>query len=102
VAKASDGIVRLPTRRARVNLAKRLGGIPRSQPPVAQSHSKAGSWWEYKTEAGERRIIVAHKDGTVHIGTPKAQSEHLTGGPPKYHDDVIPGGLGHIGELYIP
>ena len=44
---------------------------------------------------GQRKIVVEHPDRTVHVGTPKPQSTHLDGGPPKFYDD---GNFGHVGE----
>jgi hypothetical protein len=69
---------------------------PELQQPVAQGGSaRAGRWWEYDDVAGRRKIVVEHPDRTVHVGTPKAQSAHREGGPPKYYDD---GNFGHVGE----
>lgn len=77
-------------------LAKRLGEIPRSSSPVGQGGAaRTGRWWEYDDVNGQRKIVVEHPDGTVHVGTPKPQSTHATGGPPKYYDD---GNFGHVGE----
>jgi hypothetical protein len=77
-------------------LAKRLGEIPRSSSPTAQGGSaQTGRWREYVDRSGRRRIVVEHSDGTVHVGRPKPQSTHTSGGPPKYFDD---GNFGHVGE----
>ncbi|MCW3002037.1 MAG: hypothetical protein JWQ20_1335 [Conexibacter sp.] len=77
-------------------LAKRLGDIPRSSSPVGQGGStRTGRWWEYDDVNGQRKIVVEHPDGTVHVGVPKPQSTHPTGGPPKYYDYA---NFGHVGE----
>jgi hypothetical protein len=87
---------KLLSRRAKTRLAKEIGGIPRSAQPVAQgTFGKGTRWWEYASSQGERKIVVQHPDGTVHVGTPKPQSTHLDGGPPKYYPEP---GTGHIGE----
>jgi RHS repeat-associated protein len=81
---------------AKRRLAKSLGRVPRSAVPIAQGGSTTkGRWWEYLDSEGNRKIVVEHPDGTVHVGTPKPQSTHLEGGPPKYYDD---GSHGHVGE----
>ena len=41
------------------------------------------------------QIVVEHSDGSVHVGIPKPQSAHATGGTPKYYDY---GNFGHVGE----
>ena len=76
-----------------------LGGIPRSAQPLAQGGSaRTGRWWEYQNASGQTRIVVEHPDQSVHVGRIKEQSEHRSGGPPRYVDDIVPGGFGHIGE----
>lgn len=103
LAKQSAGGTGHLTQKAKKSLAKRVADIPHSAEPVAQGGSKTqGRWWEYvdpKDPAGKKRLIVVeHKDGTVHVGRPKPQSRHHEGGPPKYYDDVVPGGADHVGE----
>jgi len=84
------------TRAAKRGLAKELGGIPRSAQPVRQGRYGQGTkWWEYEDHHGNRKIVVEHPDGSVHVGTPKRQSTHLEGGPPKYYP--VPG-TGHVGD----
>jgi|GEM_PF-959907 len=88
------------TQRAKRRLAKQLGGIPRSADPIAQGRSAdGGRWWEYPDGRGGRVIVVEHPDGSVHVGTPKEQSSHREGGPPKYYDNLGPDGegFGHVG-----
>lgn len=81
---------------AKRRLAKELGGVPRSASPTAQGRTRHGTkWWEYTDSQGNRKIVVEHADGSVHVGTPKPQSEHQTGGEPKYR--AVPG-TGHVGE----
>lgn len=79
-------------------MARDAGGIPRSASPTRQGVSKNGTrWWEYKDAQGKTKIVVEHKDGSVHVGTPKPQSEHGTtpGAEPKYYEEP---GTGHVGE----
>ena len=77
-------------------LAKELGNIPRSAQPKAQgTYGQGTKWWEYQDVNGKRKIVVEHPDGTVHVGTPKPQSTHRTGGVPKYYP--VPGTT-HVGE----
>jgi hypothetical protein len=93
-AKAADEAVL--SQLAKRRLAKELGGVPRSATPVAQGGSaKTGRWWEYRDSNGKLKIVVEHSDGTLHVGIPKPQSTHSTGGPPKYYDY---GNFGHVGE----
>lgn len=84
------------SQRAKRRLAKEYGDVARSATPVAQGGSaKTGRWWEYKDTNGTTKIVVEHPDGSVHVGVPKPQSTHRSGGPPKYYDY---GRFGHIGE----
>jgi RHS repeat-associated protein len=89
-AKAANKMSQHAKRRA----AKALGGIPQSCQPIRQHHSKDGKWWEYRDQNGREVIVVEHPDGSVHVGTPKPQSPHRNGGPPKYYQ--VPGS-GHVG-----
>jgi hypothetical protein len=85
------------TQAGKKGLAKELGGIPRSAQPTRQGRYGQGTkWWEYTDSHGNRKIVVEHPDGSVHVGRPKPQSQHLDGsGPPKYYPEP---GTGHVGE----
>jgi len=85
------------TQAEKKGLAKDIGGIPRSSQPTSQGRFGQGTkWWEYIDSQGNRKIIVEHPDGSVHVGRPKPQSQHLDGtGPPKYYPEP---GSGHVGE----
>lgn len=86
-------------------LAKELGGVPRSASPVAQgtntwwdteSEGRASErWWEYEDSQGNIKIVVEHRDGSVHVGRPKPHSQHHQGGNPQYYPEP---GTGHVGE----
>ncbi len=91
--RTSRGLTQKATRR----LAKKQGEIPRSAQPTAQGRfGKGTKWWEYTDSHGNRIIVVEHPDGSVHVGRPKPQSQHLDGSwPPKYYP--LPG-TGHVGE----
>ena len=91
---AGDGGV---SQAAKRRLAKEQGGILRSAEPTHQGRYGDGtSWWEYTDSQGNRKIVVEHPDGSVHIGRPKPQSLHLEGtGPPRYFPEP---GTGHVGE----
>lgn len=94
--RATATVAKDLSQRAKRRLAKEYGDVARSANPVAQGGSaKTGRWWEYKDVNGNKKIVVEHPDGTVHVGTPKPQSTHRSGGPPKYYDY---GRFGHIGE----
>jgi hypothetical protein len=80
----------------KTRLARDKGDIPRSAQPTRQGGGNGGRWWEYKDNNGQTKIVVKHPDGSVHVGTPKPQSTHGNGGPPKYYP--VPGS-GHVGEL---
>lgn len=82
----------------RRRLAKRLGDIPKRNRPIAEgrtSGSDGGRWWEYRDRNGNTKIVVEHPDGSVHVGTPKPQSNHRAGEPPRYFP--VPGS-GHVGD----
>jgi hypothetical protein len=93
---AKAGLTQLGKRR----LAKFLGGIARSSQPTRQGRygrgKSATKWWEYRDATGKTRIIVEHSDGSVHVGTPKADSTHLSGGKPMFQR--LPGVPKHIGD----
>ena len=85
---------------AKRRLAKVLGGVARSAQPVRQGkYGRGTKWWEYKDSSGKIKIVVEHPDGSVHVGTPKPQSTHLEGGPPKYYQEP---GTGHVGDDLLP
>ena len=91
---ASKNALSQPAKR---RLAKEQGGIPRSAQPTRQGrYGKGTKWWEYRDSQGNRKMVVEHPDGTVHVGRPKPQSKHLDGtGPPKFYSEP---GTGHLGE----
>jgi hypothetical protein len=86
---------------AKRSLAKEQGGVPRSAQPTKQgthvdrATGAKTSWWEYTDSNGDTKIVVEHPDSSVHVGTPKPQSTHQEGGPPKYYQEP---GTGHVGE----